>query len=370
MADEGHDCLVVTDPCNIYYLTGYDGWSLYTPQALLMFQNDDPVFIVRNMDCAGVRMTSWMPDGAIIGYGEHLVQSAEGHPFSIVGERIEETLGAGAAKIAIESESYYLSVRAFQQLQQKLPNAIFEDSGLLVNWVRFIKSEKERTLMREAGQLLTNVMLRTVDAIEEGARQRDAVAIAYAENITGTADFGGSYTSSPAFFLAGDRIKTPHLPWTDEKIATGTQINLELMGNRLRYQCTMGRTVFIGDPPKKLVELEQIISEAIDEALSMIAPGMTCHELADFFLLFLKSRGIEKDSRCGYSQGIAYPPTGGELTASIRRGDHTVLREGATMHLLPAIWSDNTSIIISEPFIVTETGAETLCDAPRQLFIK
>ncbi|MEM9263632.1 MAG: Xaa-Pro peptidase family protein, partial [Pseudomonadota bacterium] len=356
--------------CNIYYLTGYDGWSLYTPQALVLFQDHDPVFITRSMDCAGVRMTSCLADDAIIGYGEHLVQTNDGHPFEVVAKHIEDTLGSGAIRIALETESYYLTVRSYQQLQVLLPNTRFCDSDLLVNWIRFIKSEKEQLLMREAGRLLTNAMNRTIETIKDGAFQRDAVAVAYAENIAGTTNIGGSYTSSPAFFLADERIKTPHLPWTDERIENDSQINLELMGNRLRYQCTMGRTVFVGDPPKRLIELEQIICEGINDVLSFIKPGTTCHEVADCLLSFLKTRGIEKESRCGYSQGIAYPPTGGELTASIRRGDTTVLKEGATMHLLPAIWSDNTSIIISEPFIVTKEGAEPLCSVPRQLFIK
>ncbi|MBL8268955.1 MAG: hypothetical protein JNL55_21375, partial [Steroidobacter sp.] len=49
-------------------------------------------------------------------------------------------------------------------------------------------------------------------------------------------------------------------------------------------------------------------------------------------------------------------------------GDATVLRPGATMHFLPAIWADGGSIVISEPLLVTETGAECLCNVPRKLF--
>lgn len=370
MSDVGFDCLVITDPCNIYYLTGYDAWSFYTPQALLVFPDHKLMLVVREMDRAGALMTSVLSADQIVSYDEGLVQTPDGHPFEFVGKIISSILDSRNQRIALEMESYYLSIRAYNELLRLFPNAVFQDAKFLVNWVRFRKSPREQVLMREAGALLTRVMNDTTNAIYAGASEREAVAVSYASNIAGCDGSGGSYTSSPSFFLSGERIKTPHLPWSDKIIENDTQINLELMGNRLRYQCTMGRTVFVGEPSKKLYDLEKIVCDGIDEVLALIKPGVTCHEIADFFLNFLQKRGIEKNSRCGYSQGIAYPPTGGELTASIRRGDETVLSEGATMHFLPAIWSDNTSLIISEPFLVTESGVDLLCNVDRKVFIR
>jgi Xaa-Pro dipeptidase len=36
MAKQGIDTLVAVDPANMNYLTGYDGWSFYTPQAVVV----------------------------------------------------------------------------------------------------------------------------------------------------------------------------------------------------------------------------------------------------------------------------------------------------------------------------------------------
>ncbi|MEM8986781.1 MAG: Xaa-Pro peptidase family protein [Pseudomonadota bacterium] len=369
MDAEGFELLIITDPCNIYYLTGYDGWSFYTPQALIVFLNEAPLLIARKMDIPGIAMSTWLGADRLIGYDETLVQSPDGHPFDVVADEIIKRFQGRAFTAGIESESYYFSVRAFRLLCEKLTAARFIDSGFLVNWVRFIKSPAELDLMRQAGALLTKNMMMTIEAIRSGVPERHAVSAAYASNIDGFDDYGGSYSSSPAFLLSGERIKTPHLPWTDAKVGKDTQINLELMGNRLRYQCTMGRTVYVGEPPAKLRELEKIVCDAIDEVVSALQPGVTCHDVADGFYKFLNRHGIEKDSRCGYSLGIVYPPTGGELTASFRRGDKTVLQEGAAMHFLPAIWSDDVSIIISEPLVITEQGCELLCTVPRQLFV-
>ncbi|MCP4819243.1 MAG: ectoine hydrolase DoeA, partial [Shimia sp.] len=36
MAVKGIDTLVVVDPSNMAWLTGYDGWSFYVPQAVIL----------------------------------------------------------------------------------------------------------------------------------------------------------------------------------------------------------------------------------------------------------------------------------------------------------------------------------------------
>ena len=51
MAEKSIELLVVCDPANMNYLTGYDGWSFYVPQAVLVINDqEEPVWIGRNMD--------------------------------------------------------------------------------------------------------------------------------------------------------------------------------------------------------------------------------------------------------------------------------------------------------------------------------
>ena len=369
MQEAGIELLVLSDPCNIYYLTGYDAWSFYTPQVLLVGGDGDPVWFGRQMDTTGAALTTWLPDGHIVGYPDHLVQNPPEHPFTMLAEQIRARGGA-RARIGVEKANYYLGVQAFEVLSAGLPDATWADASLLVNWVRFIKSPAEIALLREAGHLLSLSMAAGVEALRPGVHEREAVARIYASQIAGTASFGGLYTSSPAFFMSGERTATPHLPWRDRVLAAGTPVNLELMGNRLRYQVTQGRSVYLGKPPAPLRQLEHILLEAIDEVLAFIRPGVRCGEVAGLLRRVLARHGIDKHSRCGYSQGIAYPPTGGEMTASFREGDETVLQAGAVMHFLPALWQDQHSIMISEPVVVTASGCECLCTTPRQLFVR
>ena len=41
MSEKGLDLLILTDPSNMNYLTGYDGWSFYVPQGVIVSLNND-----------------------------------------------------------------------------------------------------------------------------------------------------------------------------------------------------------------------------------------------------------------------------------------------------------------------------------------
>lgn len=367
MSSRGLDLLIVTDPCNIYYLCGYDGWSFYTPQALLVPAVGAPVWVGRRMDVRGVGLTSCLSADDVIGYPEHLIQNETETPYDFITQTIGSR-GWKPRRIGIEKQSYYFSVASFEILTATLPGIELVDASYLVNWIRFIKSPQEIALMRQAARLLEAAMDAAIAAIRPGVRECDVVAAICAAQIGGVPEVGGVYCSTPALVMSGVRADTPHLPWTDQALAAQTTVNLELMGNRLRYQVPMGRTVVVGQPSATMLRLEAVALEMIDHMLTFIKPGMTCGQVSDETQRILRRHGIAKESRSGYSIGIAFPPTGGELTASLRAGDGTVLRPGATIHFLPAIWADGGSIVISEPLLVTESGVECLCNVPRKLF--
>ena len=50
MATRGLDALVIGDPANINWLTGYDAWSFYTLQMILIDLHDGPFRLGREMD--------------------------------------------------------------------------------------------------------------------------------------------------------------------------------------------------------------------------------------------------------------------------------------------------------------------------------
>ncbi|MEW9667448.1 M24 family metallopeptidase [Ammoniphilus sp. 3BR4] len=370
MADQGIDVLLVTDPANMNYLSGYDGWSFYVHQ-LLMVQMDEeqPTWVGRGMDASAAVVTAWIDSDHIVAYPDDYVHNTVKHPMDYVAQLLISR-GQGNKTIAVEMDAYYFTAQCFESLKQGLPNAQFKNGTNLVNWVRIVKSEQEIVYMKRAAKIVENAMRIGIDSIQEGIRECDVVAKIYHAQISGTESFGGDYPAIVPLLPSGEKTSTPHLTWTDQKYRKGDPVILELAGCHQRYHSPLARTVVIGEPDQKIKDLAKVVIEGINEALQAVKPGLTCEEVELAWRRSIEKSGFKKDSRIGYSTGVNYPPDWGEHTASIRPGDQTILQPNMTFHMIPGIWLDNYGVEISETFRVTETGCETLANFPRELFVK
>jgi Xaa-Pro dipeptidase len=370
MDKAGLDVLLVTDPANMNYLTGYDGWSFYVHQMVAVgLDAPEPLWIGRPMDANGARVTTYLKHENIFDYPDHYVQSTKHHPM----ERVAEVLrahGWDRKRIGVEKEAYYFSAGAMESLAKNLPRARFRDATNLVNWVRIVKSKKELEYMSQAARIIERVMRTGIDNVRPGVRQCDAAAEIWRTAVRGTREFGGDYPGLPPMLPTGDGIAAPHLTWSDAKFVKGQGTVLELAGVRLHYHCPMARTVFLGTPPKKMVDSAKVVLEGIGAALDAMRPGATGRDVEAAWRKVISRHGIVKESRIGYSTGVNYPPDWGEHTLSLRPTDRTVLQENMTVHCIPAIAMDNWAIEISECVRVTKRGGEPFCKFPRKLFVK
>ena len=370
MASKGIDVLIVTDPANMNYLSGYDGWSFYVHQCLLVIIDEEkPFWVGRTQDASAAKITTWLGDDHIIPYPDDYVQSTVKHPMEFVSDILKE-IGQANRRIGVEMDTYYFTAKCFEILGKYLPDARFQDETLLVNWVRIVKSDQEIAFIKKAAKIVENAMNIGIESISENVRECDVVANIYQAQIRGTEEFGGDYPAIVPLLPSGEKTSTPHLTWTDEKYKRGDPVILELAGCYKRYHCPMARTVVIGRPSQKMTDLAEVIVEGMHEAIQTIRPGVTCEEVERAWRKSIEKKGLSKDSRIGYSIGLNYPPDWGEHTASLRPGDRTVLEPNMTFHMIPAIWLDDYGVEISESLRVTETGCEALTQFPRQLFFR
>jgi ectoine hydrolase len=369
MRTRGIDTLLVTDAANMNYLTGYDGWSFYTPQGVIVPYEGDLLLFTRAMDTGGARLTTWLEDGQILGFPEDYVQRRDRHPLEwVAAELVSRDLAGGV--FALEMDSYYFSPRAYEALCGSLPGARFVDAEELVNWVRAEKSPTELEMMRRAARIMEGVMRAGIDAIEPGVRQCDAVAAIVAAQVRGTEDQGGDYPAIVPMLPTGIGTSTPHLTWSDEPFRPGEATILELAACCRRYHCPLARTVYLGTPPRKLVETALVVEEGLEAALSSVRPGATCEAVEAAWREVIARHGLEKSSRIGYSVGLGYPPDWGEHTMSLRAGDRSLLERNMTFHMILGIWMEDWGYELSETFRVTDGGAECFCAFPRDLTVK
>ncbi|OWO89560.1 hydrolase [Rhizobium esperanzae] len=370
MVSRGIDLLLVSEPPNLNYLTGYDAYSFYTPQlAIVALDRPEPVFITRFMDSVSAKMTTYLADDNIRSFPDAYVNSPTHSAYTYMADIVKEC-GGERATIGVEMGGFYYSVRAHSDLVNALPHARFVDADLLVNWIRLVKSPAEVAFMRQAGQIGDAMIRRAVETAEPGVRECDLAAAIYHQQISGTPEFGGNYSSAALHFGAGERALAPHPTWTDKPLAPSTTIYIEVHGNRLRYQINMARTIILGTPTPSYLKLADIVVDALNAGLESVRPGQTCSDVHQAFTKALAPHGLEKEGRLGYPIGIGYPPSVGERTANLRKGDETVLQPGMCFHMMPGLWLDDVSIAITQPFVVTEAGHEPLTSTPRSLIVK
>jgi ectoine hydrolase len=371
MEKAGLEVLIVTDPANMNYLTGYDAISYYVEQAVVVIlDEDEPLWYSRRMDTACARFTTWLSPESLIGYPEDLVQSRLKHPMQYLCAVLRER-GLGGKSIGLEMDSPHFTPRSYDEIVRGLPDATFDDARLLVSWVRCVKSPAEIALMKKAGQIMKKVMQVAVDQIRVGARECDVAATLLHTQAAGTEEFGGDLPSFPPLICPGEKASAPHLTWTDDRFTDEMSINLELAACVKRYHCPQSRTMYLGKrPPKRLVDTAKWTIDGLTAELAAIRPGVTCEEVDQAFRRAIAHTGIKKESRSGYSVGLGYPPDWGEHTCCMRPGDRTVLQPGMAFHIITGIWMDDWGFEISEAVVVTETGHELLTDVPRELIVK
>jgi ectoine hydrolase len=370
MQQAGLDAIFVTDPSNQAWLTGYDGWSFYVHQGVIVMPEGEPIWWGRHMDMMGGRRTCWMGHDNILGYSDHFVQSTEIHPMQDLAQ-VLKARGLGSARIGVEMENYYYSAKAHAVLMTNLPDAQLSDATGLVNWQRLVKSDDEIGFIRKAAGISDKVMQTALERAEPGMRKNDLVADIMHAGITGVGDDWGDYPAIVPLTPSGLDATAAHLTWNGDKMQTGEATFFELSGCYRRYHAPLCRTIYLGTPPGEMKRTEAAQLEGIAAGLDAARAGNRTCDIANAFMAVMAKHGIERQGRMGYPIGLSYPPDWGERSASIRTEDTTVLQAGMVFHFMPALWMDTWGLETTETILITQDGpAEPLCTIERKLFVK
>lgn len=364
----GLDALVVGDPSNINWLTGYDAWSFYTPQILVVSLERDPVWIGREMDAGAADFTTYLKPEQVIPFPEDLVQKPGTHPADFMGDWMRAA-GFDGKRIGMETDVYYLTSKATERLRARLANATWTDADLLVNWVRVTKSPAELAMMRQAALIAGRTMQVACDGVRPGVRQCDLMAEISAAQIRGTPEFGGDMPALHPLVLAGEAASTAHPMWTDAPFEADQTIAFELGACRKRYNVGLARTVHLGTPPQRLTDTAKAVEEGMEAVLDTLRADVACQDVHAAWQRVLDRYGLEKKSRIGYSIGVAYSPDWGEHTLSFRPGEPGPVPENAVIHIILGMWMDGWGMELSETIHVRERDAVCLTEFPRNVHV-
>jgi len=347
------DCCICIAPEHLYYLAGYDSWVSVNSLQALIFATDggDPILVVRDVDLALPRETSWVSD--VRSY--HLFTD----DVAALIASVAREKGLSGGKVAIEAQYYALPHSLGQALAQALAPATIIDATNLLGAARLIKSRREMDYMRVAARYAQAGLDAARRALKPGITE-----ITLAAAVEGAMRVRGSdYWSIPTELASGPRTAGGHATARERVIESGDLVHLEFAGVHRRYHATAVHTLAVGQPSKRAREIYDLARASLAAGIAAVRPGAPVSAIEEASLKPLQAAGLENAAvmRFGYGIGIAFPPIWLE-SLQISRGVDQRLQPGMVfvLHAYLQLLEEGLGVIQGGTYALTGNGLEML----------
>jgi len=267
----GLDAIVVAQPANVRYFTGFRTWFWALPPvitivAILTRDSAHATLVDGVGERGGMEEFTWLPDLT--------TYSANDDPFDVIREALQHR-GLTHATIGLElgrGSRPHLAPADLDRLRRLAPHATWVDASQLIASIRALKSPAEITRLREATRIAQAGFRAVYDALEPGTTEIELTRTAARAML----DEGAAPALDPTIliFMAGaDRYSQPLQPATTRPIAAGELIALDGGCVAGGYHSDFARAAVIGDLPPRARRLMDVTRHALDAAVSAIAPG-------------------------------------------------------------------------------------------------
>lgn len=360
MRKRGVEVVVVTDPANVLYLSGYQTFSPNAGECVIVTLEADPTLIVPPTELGGALIHSWLIDRR--GYPSrhtrmgYIATILKFHDFA-------------DAMIALELQLPGLSPLEYEEIQRALPKAAFTDATGVVHNVKKVKSQTELSQIRLAAAVTDMGISASVEAAREGATDNHIAAAASEVMLR----MGSEYMCVSPVVTSGSRSGILHSTHKRNVLRKGDVVLLEMGACFQRYSAPTMRTVFIGEPPEEARRMADACLRGLDNVLNAIRPGVTVHEVAE---AGWEGIGVAGDDfvfhgNFGYSVGAGLPPSWADGAANIILNVNTILEAGMVFHHPIALRRmGQYGTAFSETTVVTENGCEVLTGSPREIIVR
>lgn len=360
MSAAGLDGLLLFKPESHYWLTGYDTFGYCFFQCLVVTADGRTVLLTRSADLRQARHTSTVADVRV------WIDGADAEPVHDLHSILEE-LGLGGKRLGVEWRSHGLVAADGLALAAVLDGfAQLEDASLLVSRLRLVKSPAELAAVREAGRLgdlaLDAALATAAPGIAEGkilAAMHDAVFGA-----------GGDYPGNPFIIGSGRDALLCRYKSGRRQLAADDQLTLEWAGVSRHYHAAAMRTIVIGRPRPRHIELFDAAAEALLACEARLVPGCTFGEVFDAHGRTFDRRGLgaHRLNACGYSLGAVFAPSWMDWPM-VYANNPAVIEPGMVvfLHMILADSDSETAMTLGRTSIVGETDLECLSTTPLEL---
>lgn len=320
------DAIVITSRANTFYLSGFAGSSsiiIVTPQKRL-FATDFRYIEQATKQCKDFYEIS------LLGSSEDsfLVEKIIEYDFLNVG-----------------FEENDVSQGRFSKWCEKLSHIKFSPIQDEVAKIRMIKDIDEIEKLQIAVSIGDNAFTHILKFLKPGIRENEIAAeIEYFMRKN-----GASAPSFETIVASGVRSSMPHGHASNKIIESGDPVTMDFGALVSGYCSDMTRTVFVGNPEKKMKDIYNIVLKAQVESQAGAFAGRTGQEIDSISRKIIYNAGYEG---C-YGHGLGHS-VGIEVHEEPRFNtkDHTIMKNGMIMTVEPGIYVENYGGVRIENMIV------------------
>ncbi|MCB2009253.1 MAG: aminopeptidase P family protein [Geminicoccaceae bacterium] len=353
MAERGLDGLLLFNQASMYWLTGYDTFGFCFFQSLVVRADGRVVLLTRSADLRQAQLTSNIEDIRI------WIDRDGASPADDLGELLAE-LGLHGKRLGFESETHGLTFANGRRVEAALDGrAVLVEASDLVTRLRLVKSEAELACVRKAGELcdaaLDAAIKATAPGADEGvilARMHDAIFEA-----------GGDYPGNPFIIGSGEHALLCRYQSGRRRLDARDQLTLEWAGVWRQYHVAAMRTLIVGEPHRRHLELHAAGEAALLACEEALRPGKAMSEVFDAHARTLDAYGLagHRLNACGYSLGTVYAPSWMDWPM-FHAGNPVIMQPGMVffLHMIIADSASGHAMTLGRTSIITETGLEAL----------
>jgi Xaa-Pro dipeptidase len=362
LAERGLDGLLCFRQESMYYLTGYDSFGYVYFQCLYLGADGRMTLLTRAPDRRQAQHTSVIDDIRIWTDREGAAPAEELR--AILAEH-----GCRGKRLGVEWDAYGLTAANGRALEAALAGFCrLEDASRLVSELRLVKSVAELAFVRRAAELADDAWSEAVRLARPGAFEGDILAA-----MQGAVFRGGGDDPANETIIGSGRDALLCRYFTGRRhLGTQDQLTLEFTGVYRHYHACLMRTICLGAPPPRQLEMYEIVREALLACEDALRPGEPMGKVFDAHARVIDAHGMGEHrlNACGYSLGSTFAPNWMDWPM-FYAGNPVILRPGMVFFLHMIIFDSGAGLAMTlgRTSLVGERGAEPLSRAPIDLVV-
>ena len=341
IADRDLDGMLVTDPLNRRYISGFTG----SAGALLVTADRAMIAIdFRYFQRADREAPAW----------EQVRVTTTGK------EAIARMVGeAGVRRLGVESDHMTLAQHA--EMQETLDGVELMPVKGLFQSMRAIKDPTEVAAIRRAVDCADAAFAHLCTVIRPGMTECEVAWELESHMRT----HGATATSFPLIVGSGPNGALPHAGYSDRPIQTGEPIVLDFGALIDGYCSDITRTLCLGSAEGRYDEVWHLVLEAQQAVEAQLKPGMTGQEADAIARDLFTERGYEEPFGHGLGHGVGLAIH--EMPSMGRLSDEVILKEGMVVTVEPGLYFPGWGgVRIEDIVVVGVDGVEVLTGSPKE----